>query len=196
MVLWHRNDRGRSPDRGSSWSDRYKSVNRERSRSRSPDRAAPPQYSQVSFHKAMMERSGGESDRSKSFNQVRSRSPSPYRQERAPAGRERSPVNSFHRSMLGQGQPSFSSQRQHVPHSDESYKEEKSSRYARSPPRRSPSSPGGGRANNSPQKEWGVSSGDGKYGGSHTYNGEEEEGMIPDEEGMIGQDDSIYQSVD
>lgn len=127
-VLLHRNDRGRSPEKGSSWSDRFKNVTRERSRSHSPVRAGPPQHTQVSFHKAMMERSGGDSDRNKSFN------------------RERSPVNSFHKSIMGQGQPS----------------------------------------NNGSQKN----------GGSHSYNGEVEEGMIPDEEGMIGQDDSIYQNVD
>lgn len=62
--------------------------------------------------------------------------------------------------------------------------------------RRLLSSPGGGRSNNSPQKGWGGSSGDGRNGSSHAYNGEMEEGMIPDEEGMIGHDDSIYQSVD
>ncbi|KAK7266065.1 hypothetical protein RIF29_18705 [Crotalaria pallida] len=104
----HRNDRDRSPDRGgSSWSDRFKS----RDRSRSPDRTAPPQSSRISFHQAMMERSGGgDSDRNKSFT--------------------------------------------------------------------SASSPVGGRSNNSPKKDWG--------GGSYSnYNGEEEEGMIPDEEGMI-----------
>ncbi|XP_061346134.1 DEAD-box ATP-dependent RNA helicase 46-like [Gastrolobium bilobum] len=170
-----RNDRGRSPDRGSSWSDRYKNINRDRSRS--PDRAAPPQNSQVSFHKAMMERIGRDSDRNKNINRDRSRSPSPYRQERAPAVRERSPVYSFHRTMMVQGQSSPSTQRQ--PHLS------------------SPSSPGGGRSNNSPKKEQAGSLGDGRNGGSHSfYNGEEEEGMIPDEEGMIGQDDGLYQSVD
>ncbi|GAU16231.1 hypothetical protein TSUD_298630 [Trifolium subterraneum] len=141
-----RNERDRSPDRGSSWSDRFKTVNRERSRS--PAKAAPSQNAPVSFHQAMMQRSGGGGDRNKSFNRERSRSPSPYRQDRAPAGRERSP-----------------------------------------------SSPGGGRSNNSPKKGWGGSSGDGRNGGSHSYNGELEEGMIPDEEGMIGHDDSIYQSA-
>jgi len=34
----------------------------------------------------------------------------------------------------------------------------------------------------SPQKGWGGSSGDGRNGGSHSYNGELEEGMIPDED--------------
>ncbi|XP_027923784.1 DEAD-box ATP-dependent RNA helicase 46 [Vigna unguiculata] len=134
-----RNDRGPSPEKGSKWSDRYKSVNRERSRS--PDRAAAlPQHSQSSFHKSMMERGGwgGDSDRNKSSNRDRSRSPSPYRQERTAAVRERSPVHSFHRSMMGQGQSSPPRQR------------------ARSPP-----------------KEWGG--------------GEVEEGMIPEEDGMIGQ---------
>ncbi|XP_027357778.1 DEAD-box ATP-dependent RNA helicase 46 [Abrus precatorius] len=186
-----RNDRGRSPDKGSSWSDRYKSINRDRSRS--PDRVALPQHSHGSFHKAMMERGGWDGDRNKSSNQDRSRSPSPYRQERAPAGRERSPVYSFHRSMMGQGQSSPSSHRHRPPHyGDESGKEERNSRYTRSPHRNSPSSLGGGRTNNSPSKEWGGSVGDGRYGGSHSsYNGEEEEGMIPDEEGMIGHDDAI-----
>ena len=81
VILWYRNDRGRSPDKGSSWSDRFKSVNRDRSRS--PDRAALPQHSQGgSFHKAMMERGGGGGDRNKSFNRDRSRSPSPHRQEK------------------------------------------------------------------------------------------------------------------
>ncbi|MCI25925.1 DEAD-box ATP-dependent RNA helicase 46-like, partial [Trifolium medium] len=127
------------------WSDRFKTVNRERSRS--PAKAAPSQNGPVSFHQAMMQRSGGGGDRNKSFNRERSRSPSPYRQDRAPAGRERS------------------------------------------------SSPGGGRSNNSPKKGWGGSSGDGRNGGSHSYNGELEEGMIPDEEGMIGHDDSTYQSA-
>ncbi|RDY08741.1 DEAD-box ATP-dependent RNA helicase 46, partial [Mucuna pruriens] len=202
-----RNDRGRSPDKGSSWSDRYKSVNRERSRSRSPDRAVLPQHSQGSFHKAMMERGsggggggGGDNDRNKSFNRERSRSHSPHKQERVPAVRERSPVYSFHRSMMSQGHSSPSTQRHRPPHySDDGSKEEKSSRYARSPNRNSPSSllggGGGGRSNNSPPtKEWG---GDGRYGGSHSsYNGEVEEGMIPEEEGMIGQDDPIYQRVD
>jgi ATP-dependent RNA helicase DDX5/DBP2 len=135
FVLWHRNERDRSPDRGSSWSDRFKTVNRERSRS--PAKAAPSQNAPVSFHQAMMQRNGGGGDRNKSFNRERSRSPSPYRQDRA-------------------------------------------------------SSPGGGRSNNSPKKGWGGSSGDGRNGG---YNGELEEGMIPDEEGMIGHDDSIYQSA-
>ncbi|KAK2419611.1 DEAD box RNA helicase family protein [Trifolium repens] len=130
-----RNERDRSPDRGSSWSDRFKTVNRERSRS--PAKAAPSQNAPVSFHQAMMQRNGGGGDRNKSFNRERSRSPSPYRQDRA-------------------------------------------------------SSPGGGRSNNSPKKGWGGSSGDGRNGG---YNGELEEGMIPDEEGMIGHDDSIYQSA-
>ncbi|CAJ2665353.1 DEAD-box ATP-dependent RNA helicase 46 [Trifolium pratense] len=132
-----RNERDRSPERGSSWSDRFKTVNRERSRS--PAKAAPSQNGPVSFHQAMMQRSGGGGDRNKSFNRERSRSP---------AGRERSP-----------------------------------------------SSPGGGRSNNSPKKGWGGSSGDGRNGGSHSYNGEMEEGMIPDEEGMIGHDDSTYQSA-
>lgn len=161
-MLWHRNDRGRSPDKGSSWSDRFKTVNRDRSRSRSPDRGALPQHSQGSFHKAMMERGGWDSDRNKSFHRDRSRSPSPHRQERAPAV-----GNSFHRSMIGQGQSS----------------------RARSPNRNSPSSLVGGRSNNSPPKEWGGSVGDGRYGG------EEEEGMIPEEEGMIGHDDPIHLSA-
>ncbi|KAG4395654.1 hypothetical protein GLYMA_19G006000v4 [Glycine max] len=153
-----RNDRGRSPDKGSSWSDRFKSVNRDRSRS--PDRAALPQHSQGgSFHKAMMERGGGGGDRNKSFNRDRSRSPSPHRQEKCPAVRDRSPVYSFHQSMMGRGQSSPSSQRQR----------------ARSPHRNSP-----------------PSQGDGRYAGSHSsYNGEVEEGMIPEEEGMIGQDDPV-----
>ncbi|XP_014513276.1 DEAD-box ATP-dependent RNA helicase 46 [Vigna radiata var. radiata] len=151
-----RNDRGLSPDKGSKWSDRYKSVNRERSRS--PDRAALPQHSQSSFHKAMMERGGwGDSDRNKSSNRDRSRSPSPYRQERTAAVRERSPVHSFHRSMMGQGQSSPPRQR------------------ARSPYRNSSPSQGGGRSYNSPPKEWGGNG------------GEVEEGMIPEEDGMIGQ---------
>ncbi|KAL9323301.1 hypothetical protein ACSQ67_008158 [Phaseolus vulgaris] len=131
-----RNDRGGSPEKGSRWSDRYKGVNRERSRS--PDRAALPQHSQSSFHKSMMERGGwgGDSDRNKnsSNNRDRSRSPSPYRQERS----QRSPVQSFHRSMMGS-------------------------------PRQRPRSP---RSNNTPSKDW--------------YNGEVEEGMIPEEEGIIG----------
>ncbi|XP_020234704.1 DEAD-box ATP-dependent RNA helicase 46 [Cajanus cajan] len=137
--------RGRSPDKGSSWSDRFKSVSRDRSRSRSPDRAPVPQHSQSSsFHKAMMEHSGGwDSDINKSFNRDRSRSRSPHRPAPAPAGRERSPVYSFHRSMMGQRAP------------------EKNCR------------------SNSPPKEWGS--------GRH-FNGEEEEGMIPEE-------DTIYQSV-
>ncbi|BAU00988.1 hypothetical protein LR48_Vigan10g280000 [Vigna angularis] len=152
-----RNDRGLSPDKGSKWSDRYKSVNRERSRS--PDRAALPQHSQSSsFHKAMMERGGwGDSDRNKSSNRDRSRSPSPYRQERTTAVRERSPVHSFHRSMMGQSQSSPPRQR------------------ARSPYRNSSPSQGGGRSYNSPPKEWGGNG------------GEVEEGMIPEEDGMIGQ---------
>lgn len=149
-----RNDRGRSPERGgSSWSDRFKSGDRDRSRS--PDRAAPSQNTQFSFHQAMMERRGGDSDRSKSLNRDRSRSPGPHKQERAPAVRE---GYSFHGSMMGQGQ------------------RDDSRKSARSPHRSSPSSPGGGRSNNNPQKGW---------GGSHpSYNGEVEEGMIP-EEGMI-----------
>lgn len=102
-----RNDRDRSPDRGSSWSDRFKTVNRERSRS--PVKGAPSQNAPVSFHQAMMQRSGGGSDRNKSFSRERSRS-------------------------------------------------------------------------RSPQKGWGGSSGDGRNGGSHSYNGELEEGMIPDED--------------
>ncbi|CAJ1946695.1 unnamed protein product [Sphenostylis stenocarpa] len=174
----HRNDRGPSPDKGSKWSDRFKSVNRERSRS--PDRAALSQHSQSSFHKSMMDRGGwGDSDRNKSSNRDRSRSPSPYRQERIPTVRERSPVHSFHRSMTGQGQSS-------------------PRHRARSPYRNSSPSQGGGRSNNnSPPKEWGGSSGDGKFGGSHSsYNGEVEEGMIPEEEGMIDQDDHIYRSAD
>ncbi|KAF1859941.1 hypothetical protein Lal_00028124 [Lupinus albus] len=98
-----RNDRGRSPDKGSSWSDRFKN----RDRSRSPDRNAPSQNSKISFHQAMMERSGGDGDRNKSLI--------------------------------------------------------------------SPSSPGFGR-----------STGDGRNGGSNSkYNGEEEEGMIGNEKGMI-----------
>ena len=156
-----RNDRGLSPEKGSRWSDRYKSVNRERSRS--PDRAALPQHSQSSFHKSMMERGGwGDSDRNKSSNRDRSRSPSPYRQERTPAVRERSPVHSFHRSMMGQTQSS-------------------PRHRARSPYRNSSPSHGGGRSNNTPPKDW--------YNGG----GEVEEGMIPEEEGMIGQGDSMYQ---
>lgn len=107
FVLWHRNDRDQSPDRGSSWSDRFKTVNRERSRS--PVKGAPSQNAPVSFHQAMMQRSGGGSDRNKSFSRERSRS-------------------------------------------------------------------------RSPQKGWGGSSGDGRNGGSHSYNGELEEGMIPDED--------------
>lgn len=188
FVLWHRNDRGRSPDRGTSWSDRFKN----RDRSRSPDRIAPPQHSQVSFHKAMMERGAGDNERNKSFTRERSRSPSPYKQERAPAARERSPVYSFHRSIVEKGQSSPPSQQQRVPpYNDESCKQEKSSSYA-------PSSPSAGKSNNSSQNVWGGSLGDGRYGGSHdTYNGEEEEeGMIPDEEGMIAQDDGIYQTAD
>ncbi|MED6169909.1 DEAD-box ATP-dependent RNA helicase 46 [Stylosanthes scabra] len=174
-----RNDRARSPDRGSSWSDRFKNRDRSRSRSRSPVR------SHVSFHKAMMERSGGGDSDRKSFNRDRSRSPVPYNKDRAPAARERSPPYSFHRSVMGQGRSSSPSRQQHA--------EEKVGR--RSPNRNSPSSPGGGRSNNGAQKEWGRSHGDGKYGGS-SYNGEEEEGMIPDEEGMIGQDDGVYQNAD
>lgn len=129
-----RNERDRSPDRGSSWSDRFKT----RERSRSPVKAAPSQYNApVSFHQAMMERNGGGSDRNKSFNRERSRSHSPYRHDKG---------------------------------------------------KRSPSPPGGGRTNSS--------SGVGRNGGSHPYNGELEEGMIPEEEGMIGHDDSsIYQSA-
>ncbi|KAL1318897.1 hypothetical protein AAHE18_15G237600 [Arachis hypogaea] len=177
-----RNDRARSPDRGSSWSDRFKNRDRSRSRSRSPVRVPP--NSNVSFHKAMMERGGGDSDR-KGFNRDRSRSPVPYSKDRAPTGRERSPPYSFHRSVMGQGRSSSPYRQQHA--------EEKVLR--RSPNRSSPSSPGGGRSNNGTQKEWGGSHGDGKYGGS-SYNGEEEEGMIPDEEGMIGQDDGVYQNAD
>ena len=149
-----RNERDRSPDRGGSWSDRFKTVNRERSRS--PVKTGPSQHTHVSFHKAMMERSAGGSDRNKNFNRERSRSPSPYRQDRAPAGRERSPVSSFHASASQRG------------------REE----------RNSPSSP---------HKGWGGgSSGDGRNGGSHSYNGEMEEGMIPDEEGMKGHDAPTY----
>ncbi|CAI8594518.1 unnamed protein product [Vicia faba] len=131
-----RNERDRSPDRGSSWSDRFKT----RERSRSPVKAAPSQYNApVSFHQAMMERNGGGSDRNKNYNRERSRSHSPYRQDK------------------GKSSPS---------------------------------------TNSSPQKGWGGSSGVGRNGGSHPYNGELEEGMIPDEEGMIGHDESsIYQSA-
>ncbi|KAG5056411.1 hypothetical protein JHK86_011407 [Glycine max] len=153
-----RNDRDRSPDKGSSWRDRFKSVNRDRSRS--PNRAALPQHSQGgSFHKAMMERGGWDSDRNKSFNRDRSRSPSPHRQVKGPAVREHSPVYSFHRSMMGRGQSSPSSQRQRAC---------------------------------SPHRNSTPSQGDGRHGGSHSsYNGEVEEGMIPEEEGMIGQDDPV-----
>lgn len=104
--------------------DRTKSWNREHSPpSWSPDRSAPARdRSPVrSFHKAMMERSGRSSPPSNnqnvpprgidnaskngigSWNQGRSRSRSPNCFNRAPAARERSPVSSFHKSMMEKG---------------------------------------------------------------------------------------------
>ncbi|XP_011652287.1 DEAD-box ATP-dependent RNA helicase 46 [Cucumis sativus] len=110
--------RSRSPPRGGVGGDRTKSWNRDHSPPGwSPDRSGPARdRSPVrSFHQAMMERSNipprGVENASKngsgSWNQVRSRScsrsRSPNRFNRAPPARERSPVLSFHKTMLDKG---------------------------------------------------------------------------------------------
>ncbi|KAJ7974595.1 putative Dead box ATP-dependent RNA helicase [Quillaja saponaria] len=140
--------------------DRGYNAGRGRSRSRSPDKGS------------------GWGDRNKSFNgDHRSRSRSLDRHERAPAVHERSPAVSFHKAMMERTRSSPPVQHQ-----------------------RGLASPhGGGKENfgkskNDSQQDWGRSTGGGrKYesfsGGTRSSNyAEEEEGMIPDEEGMIRQD--------
>ncbi|TYK00823.1 DEAD-box ATP-dependent RNA helicase 46 [Cucumis melo var. makuwa] len=110
--------RSRSPPRGGAGGDRTKSWNRDHSPPGwSPDRSAPARdRSPVrSFHQSMMERSNipprGIENASKngsgSWNQVRSRSRSrsrsPNRFNRAPPARERSPILSFHKTVLDKG---------------------------------------------------------------------------------------------
>ncbi|KAJ4831485.1 DEAD-box ATP-dependent RNA helicase 14 [Turnera subulata] len=162
--------RGRSPDRGSSWSDRSKTWNRDRSRSRSPGRfdKAPPtrERSPVrSFHQAMMERDhksrsplGGNSTSFHRAMTERGGRVSPPSQ--IPHDRSRSPYvasngGSFHKAMMERSVPS------------------------------SHNSLPGSRHNND------KGSGD----GPRPYFGEEEEeGMIPAEEGnkVPSQENGVY----
>lgn len=139
-------------------------------------------------------------DRSKSFNRERSRSRSPDRaaphqhsqgysfhnammdrrggsehtksfdrdrsRSRSPPKYERAPAYSFHQSMMDR---------------------EKGSRNTH---------PSGGRSDRSPGQEWGGSPvskfGNGRHGGSQSsFHGEEEEGMIPDED-TTHQDGGAY----
>ncbi|KAJ6302021.1 hypothetical protein OIU77_016178 [Salix suchowensis] len=160
----------RSPDKGSSgWGDRIKSWNRDRSRSRSPDRhdRAPPVRS---FHQAMMEK--GRASPPVQTQHERSRSPS------AAGG-----GSSFHKAIVERGRASPPRQ-VHSERSRSPYHGSGGSFHKEMTEQGRPSS-------YHAQQERGrsLSSGHdrGLNGGPRTYVGEEEEeGMIPaDEDGMI-----------
>nr|TKS05828.1 DEAD-box ATP-dependent RNA helicase 14-like [Populus alba] len=152
-----------SPDKGSGWGDRSKSLNCDRSRSRSPDRydRAPPVRS---FHQAMMEK--GRASPSNQIQHERSRSPcaaavggSSF--HKAVMERGRSPCRgsggSFHKEMMEQGR------------SSSYHAQQERGRSLRS-----------GGINAGPRS---GHDGRGFNAGPHSYFGEEEEeGMIPADE--------------
>ncbi|XP_021298945.1 DEAD-box ATP-dependent RNA helicase 46 [Herrania umbratica] len=170
---WHERSGGRGYDHESR--DRYDrgfhdSYDRGRSRSRSRSPA-------------------GWGDRNKSSGRDRSRSRSLDKHDRA-AGRERSPVRSFHEAMMKRGRSS-PPQQHGPPFGDEVSREHKNFVALRSPPHersRSPYGGGNGRDNfggsyGDSQKDRGRS---GYANGFRTGFGDEEEGMIAaDEDGII-----------
>ncbi|XP_011047343.1 PREDICTED: DEAD-box ATP-dependent RNA helicase 46 [Populus euphratica] len=160
----------RSPDKGSGWGDRSKGWNRDKSRSRSPDRhdRAPPVRS---FHQAMMEK--GRASIPVQIQHERSRSP----------GGGGGGGSSFHKAIMERGRASPPRQvhreRSRSPyhgsggsfHKEMIEQSRSSSYHALQERGRSPSS----------GHDRGFNAGPRSYVGE-----EEEEGMIPaDEDGMI-----------
>ncbi|XP_052195581.1 ATP-dependent RNA helicase-like protein DB10 [Diospyros lotus] len=196
---------GRGSDRDYRDSERYG-----RSFNGDGDGAGAGSYHHRSFHEKMVR--GGDGARARSRSRSRSRSPTKGSgwgnyQSRAKSpshsverARERSPVRSFHKYMMGQAQSPQPSQRKQVssygsdasreltssgwgprsPAADGQGKQGLGESYGDSPPREQRRSPSGGLEN-----EGGYANANG--GSSYYGEEEEEEGMIPadEEEGVI-----------